>query len=348
MNRYPQPLVSMGMPAYNHEDYIEEAILSVIEQTYENIEFIIINDGSSDSTHEKIKLLEDKCKERFVNFIYINRKNNKGISYTSNQILALSTGKYYMGTASDDTQSRESVSVFVDFMEDNIGLNCCFSGYCDINENNNIIRKVIPNKKVITFNDVIFGNYSTSFLSYIKKIDFLKEIGKHNENTIMEDWEAALRISAREDIHFIDNTLYNHRYHDSNTCTQHQKMQNERFRILGFYKNHELYEKAYFIWKLRYLQVNEKVKEEFKTYISHLSIFSKDRGHKYLIYGNGTFGKIIYQVLQNSIIGFVDKDTSDYDYSYDYIIISVLGREKEIVRHLQDTFNIQKDKIIII
>jgi alpha-1,3-rhamnosyltransferase len=44
------PLVTIAMPAYNHENYIEEAINSVIDQTYQNIEFIIINDGSSDTT----------------------------------------------------------------------------------------------------------------------------------------------------------------------------------------------------------------------------------------------------------------------------------------------------------
>ena len=60
------PLVSIIIPAYNHENYIQECFDSIINQTYQNIELILLNDGSKDSTHSKILEYEDKLKERFT------------------------------------------------------------------------------------------------------------------------------------------------------------------------------------------------------------------------------------------------------------------------------------------
>ena len=67
-----KPLVSVLIPAYNHSEYIEECINSFIIQTYLNLELIIINDGSTDDTHQKIENCRTICEERFVRFFYIN------------------------------------------------------------------------------------------------------------------------------------------------------------------------------------------------------------------------------------------------------------------------------------
>ena len=60
-----KPLVTVIIPAYNHERFVEASIRSVIQQDYENIELVIINDGSRDRTHEIICTLEDECKKHF-------------------------------------------------------------------------------------------------------------------------------------------------------------------------------------------------------------------------------------------------------------------------------------------
>ncbi len=96
------PLVSILLPCYNHENFVQESIQSLIDQSYRNIELIIINDGSKDNTHNKVEELIPACEERFVRTVYINREN-RGLLATLREGLELCQGEYISTTASDDT-----------------------------------------------------------------------------------------------------------------------------------------------------------------------------------------------------------------------------------------------------
>lgn len=345
MNINKNALVSMCMPAYNHAEYIQEAIESVINQDYQNIEFIIINDGSIDNTHNKIKELENKCINRFVNFIYISREN-EGVSNTVIEALSLANGKYIMFTGSDDTQSVSRVSTFINHMNNNPTLNCCYSAYNNINTKGIVEKINISKKKSFNFKDIIFGQYDISLISYIYNTKILKELNAFSKDVKMEDWHLALKMTDKfGNIEFIDDTLYNHRIHDYNTHKEDNGMQTERFYILKKYETHPDYEKAYLHWNLIFHRVNDKnIKLQFYDFLS--SRVNKYQDSKILIYGNGTFGQMIYSILHNNVIGFIDKNTDNIDTNYDKIIISVLGREEQIINYLENKFNINKSDII--
>ncbi len=110
------PLVSVCIPAYNHQKYVLESLQSVIVQDYKNIELIIINDGSKDKTDEVIKSYEQQCRERFVKFEYRNREN-RGISTTLNEMVDWSKGKYFTVIASDDVMLPFKISLLVEELE---------------------------------------------------------------------------------------------------------------------------------------------------------------------------------------------------------------------------------------
>lgn len=82
-----KPLVSVVIPCYNHENYVQECIKSAIEQDYENIELIIIDDGSKDESVNKIQELVPGCEKRFCRFEFRTRPN-KGLCKTLNEALA--------------------------------------------------------------------------------------------------------------------------------------------------------------------------------------------------------------------------------------------------------------------
>jgi len=91
-------------------------------------------------------------------------------------------------------------------------------------------------------------------------------------------------------------------------------------------------------------------KQAFSSFFSFsyekILSFAKDN-KKYIIYGNGSFGKTINKLMDNKALGFIDKNTNDISYPYDYIIISVLGRELEIEEYLTTKLGVDKEKIII-
>ena len=82
------PLVTVSMPAFNSERYIGEAIESILAQTYQNFELIIVDDGSTDRTREIIEGFTDP---RIIK-IYSDR--NRGLITTRNRIAQLAKGKY--------------------------------------------------------------------------------------------------------------------------------------------------------------------------------------------------------------------------------------------------------------
>ncbi|MDN5275353.1 MAG: glycosyl transferase [Candidatus Saccharibacteria bacterium] len=101
------PLVSIVITCYNYEDYIGEAIKSVLAQDYEHLELIVINDGSSDKSDELIRSYAIEHK-----FKYISRPN-KGVVATRNQALRLFKGDYLLQLDADDTIPSNYVSELV-------------------------------------------------------------------------------------------------------------------------------------------------------------------------------------------------------------------------------------------
>src|SRR5699024_6935331 len=91
-------LVSIVMPAYNSEEYIEEAVNSVINQTYKNWELIIVDDNSTDDT----KRIVERIAERDIRINYIKLNNNSGAAIARNTAINNSHGKYIAFLDSDD------------------------------------------------------------------------------------------------------------------------------------------------------------------------------------------------------------------------------------------------------
>lgn len=126
------PLISVVMPVYNAEKYLDESITSILDQTYQNFEFIIINDGSTDRS---LKILQ-KYKDNYKNIILINR-DNKGLIKSLNEGLNLARGKYIARMDSDDISLPERFYKQIKIMEEE-RLDICGGHYFLIDENSAI------------------------------------------------------------------------------------------------------------------------------------------------------------------------------------------------------------------
>lgn len=109
------PCVSIITPCYNGEKTIGRLIQSVIDQTYDNIEFIIINDGSIDSTAEIIEKYRKKIEDRGYEFYHI-RQENKGLGGAINTGLKIFKGDFFCWPDADDYLESTSIEERVKFL----------------------------------------------------------------------------------------------------------------------------------------------------------------------------------------------------------------------------------------
>lgn len=121
MEERPVPSVSVVMPAYNAEKYLREAIDSILTQTYDDFEFIIINDGSTDSTKEIILSYSDP------RIVYLENEKNSGICVTLNKGLVAARGRYIARMDSDDISLPERFAIQVEYMDKHPEIGVCGS-----------------------------------------------------------------------------------------------------------------------------------------------------------------------------------------------------------------------------
>ncbi|MEQ4894891.1 glycosyltransferase family A protein, partial [Escherichia coli] len=106
-------LITVIMPVYNAEKYIYESIKSILVQSYSNFEFIIINDGSKDSSGKIIENFLDDTRIRYIN------RENKGLVFTLNEAISLSRGNYIARMDADDISHPLRLEKQLNFLLEN-------------------------------------------------------------------------------------------------------------------------------------------------------------------------------------------------------------------------------------
>ncbi|MDH0353983.1 glycosyltransferase [Morganella sp. GD04133] len=124
---YNNKLVSFVLISYNQEKYIEDALLSVLEQDYSNLEIIVSDDGSTDNTKNIIK------RHHHNNFIFLDNQENKGLIGNLNHAFSYINGEYVVVMAGDDISLPHRTSTIVKYFDNNPDINCIYSNTLDIN-----------------------------------------------------------------------------------------------------------------------------------------------------------------------------------------------------------------------
>jgi glycosyltransferase involved in cell wall biosynthesis len=115
------PLISVIMPVYNGEKFVRETIDSVLNQTYQNFEFIIVNDGSIDSTQQIISSYDDK------RIVLLNLTRNQGVSNARNRGTDISKGEFIAFCDADDLYDPGRLQTQLDFLTGNPAVDVCGS-----------------------------------------------------------------------------------------------------------------------------------------------------------------------------------------------------------------------------
>ena len=237
------PLVSVVIPCYNHESFVQDSIQSVIGQTYQNIELIIIDDGSKDGSVEKIQEMIPTCQKRFVRFEFRHRPN-KGLSATLNEALEWCEGKYFSALASDDMLLEEKTKTQLDYMENNSNCVAVFGGVHIIDNENKVIRTIIDEQKKYTFNEILMHQHNLPAPTAFIQRESLIRAGKYDPEIRIEDWYMWLKISKIGEIVYLPKAFSYYRDHLDNTTKKSNIMSVERFKVISNFSNDKNYSLA--------------------------------------------------------------------------------------------------------
>lgn len=216
--------VSIIIPCYNHEKFIQHTLNSIIEDTYPFKEIIIINDGSKDNSGMQIEAWIAKHEDK-VAVTYISRQN-KGICATINEMIELAKGKYILPIASDDCLFGNTIAERVHILEKRPGKSVLLSDAYVIDDENKIImqssstdywkadKNLYQHDEDILKNCIKAPRVAGPVIFYRK--DIFKEIGKFPEDLQFEDWYFYQRAASLKRIVFIDFKVGLYRVHGSN------------------------------------------------------------------------------------------------------------------------------------
>jgi alpha-1,3-rhamnosyltransferase len=233
------PLVSIITPSCNHSKYIQQSIESVVKQTYKNIEYFVIDDGSTDESPEIIEELSKQYK------FYFEIQENRGISYTLNKFINLSSGKYVAINASDDIWTLDKIELQVAFMENNPDIAVCFGNTLLINQTGEILPyrfQRFYRSDSYEFKDILGFNHPLRAATAMYRKSVFDNVGLFDEKCLLEDLYIWLKIThAGYKVMMLKSLMAFYRRHETNSSKRNKLLFKERLKLLNQYK----YESGY-------------------------------------------------------------------------------------------------------
>lgn len=212
-----EPLVSVIIPTYNRGRLILDSINSVLNQTYKNIELIVVDDCSTDDTEKTVKSIDDS------RIKYIKLEKNSGACVARNKGIEISRGEFIAFNDSDDLWLPEKINSQLDFLyENNAEISFC-KMECRTPENNFIHN--FPNiefDRKISYKDLLKYN-SASTQTIFGKTDCFKEIIFDATMPRLQDWDEVLRLSQKYRIFYQNEILVNTFFQKDSISTHPEK-----------------------------------------------------------------------------------------------------------------------------
>ncbi len=239
-------LLTVVMPTYNREKYIDIAIKSILEQSYYDFEFLIVDDCSSDNTEQIVK----KNNDSRIKYIKLNK--NKGEYWTTNYSISIAKGTYVTWVHSDDLIPKNSFELRINELLANKDLDFVHGNIERVNEFNETIEKVIATdmSKECVLNEYLKlpderkNKYLIHHLTIMMKKDFFEKTqGMDNLLPFAGDIDWLIRAIKIGNFKKIDETLYYYRTHDGSRRVQDVKNGIDKDEV-----NRKIIEKYKKIW----------------------------------------------------------------------------------------------------
>lgn len=259
------PLISVLIPAYNHERYIADCVESVLAQDWTRMELLIVDDGSSDGTWGEVRRLGVKAKAsgRFER-VEVATQPNAGICMTWNRLAGMARGDVIALIASDDKYLPGAFRIMMDAMtaDDGVGVVVGQNGFMDEDGRDCFWdagqNTVYDRASAIypTFNDFLFdlggvdedsprfGSYAELLRcnhianGYLIRRRYLDKVLPFRPEAPLEDLWLHLQLSKHCRYRSVPAMTFRYRWHAANTVKQTQRIDRLRYQVLKWEERH--------------------------------------------------------------------------------------------------------------
>ncbi|CZE49292.1 glycosyltransferase family 2 protein [Campylobacter geochelonis] len=235
------PLVSVVIPCYNHQNYVKKSVTSALNQTYKNIEVIVIDDGSKD---DSVKILKEIQKN---NQFILECQENAGVCKTLNKAIKMSNGKYIAVLASDDYWDLTKIEKQVKILESNANSEFCFTQALEFDSETEKKINIFPKKPMAgnVLNSVFVRQHvPAGSIMFSKKL--FDKLDGFDENLKEEDWDFVIRSAAITEFTNVKEPLFFYRSHEANIMKTRERSEIFRQKALLLSKNFNLV--SPFLW----------------------------------------------------------------------------------------------------
>jgi glycosyltransferase involved in cell wall biosynthesis len=231
------PLVSVIICVYNAGEYLRKSVQSVLDQTYRNLEVVIVNDGSTDGCMATIKDIDDPR-------IRILHQNNKGKPSAMNRALETIQGDYYAVHDADDLSAPRRIECQLRCMLNNPDLAAIFCGYDLIIDGDRHAPLSTAKSREVCRDDIVAFRMPSHDPTGMYRMSLVRHVRYNPTLLLGEGLDYILRIGEQFPMMVVGECLYSYRIHDTSITKKHSQQRNELvkevFKLAAFRRGVDL------------------------------------------------------------------------------------------------------------
>jgi glycosyltransferase involved in cell wall biosynthesis len=217
------PVVSVYISSYNHARYLPQTIDSVLSQSFQDFELLILDDGSTDNSHAVLSDYQQRYPDK-IHYFWHEGHANRGISYSCNLALARARGTYFTWLGSDDYWLPNKLAIQVKFMQEHPGVGLSYTSAHTLSATGELFPALGAQGYVSTeaWRQFVIANPIIASTAMVARHCF-DEVGTFDENLVFSDWELWIRLTAKYAVAFLPEPLAAYRVHGQNISISNKK-----------------------------------------------------------------------------------------------------------------------------
>ncbi|MGV8916391.1 MAG: glycosyltransferase family 2 protein [Pseudomonas sp.] len=252
------PLVSILVPCFNHERYIEECLLSILRQDYANFEVIVVNDGSTDSSAEKIEALRRTYGFQFY------QQDNQGVSAALNTALSYAKGEFVITHDSDDVMLEGRIRRQVSYLQEHPQVGLLGAKVIYIDADGKQTKHKEPKHTHVehwTFDELLADAHAIGAPVAMYRREAIDKVGGYDPLIKVQDFQMTLKIAYQDyRVDILPDFVTLYRRHETNISKLQYKSQlTYDLQVIEAYKDRPAYALA------KRAVINKALKESVVT-----------------------------------------------------------------------------------